>query len=75
MLSPFGSGRVGVAEEQEVRDVDVELGNEWRDEVVVLPHCVGAEAMDEEEIGLVGFRVFGDPEVDDGGAVVEGDGG
>lgn len=39
--------------------------------MVVLPHCVGTESMDEKEIGFVGFVGFGDPAVDEGGAFME----
>lgn len=51
-LGAFWPGRVGVAEEDEVGDVEVEAGGEWGDELVPLPHCVGADAMDEEEGGF-----------------------
>lgn len=61
-----GAGRVGVSEEEEVRDVDVEAAREGRKEVVPLPHCVGPEAVDEEEVGLGVLVGLGGPAVHDG---------
>lgn len=65
-LAAVGAGRVRVAEEEEVRDVDVEAAREWGQEVVPLPHCVGAEAVEEEEVGLGVFVDLGGPAVHDG---------
>lgn len=66
----MGLGGVGVAEEEEVGNVEVELGEEWGDEVVPLPHGIGAEAMDEKEGGFNWVQGFRNPGVDDG-AVAE----
>ncbi|GER49615.1 hypothetical protein STAS_26876 [Striga asiatica] len=74
-LGPLGPGRPGVAEEEEVRDVDVESGGEGRDDVVPLPHGVGADAVDEEGGGPVGAVGFGGPAVDDGAVAEVGGGG
>lgn len=74
-LGAFAPGRVGVPEEDEVGDVEVEAGSERGDELVPLPHCVGADAVDEEE-GRFGWGgVFGDPAVDDGALAEIGGGG
>lgn len=73
-LGPVGAARGGAAEEEEVRYVDVEAGNDVAEELGILPHCVGAEAVEEEEVGLVFVVAFGDPTVHDGGAVGEGGG-
>lgn len=61
---------MGVTEEEEVRDVDVEAACEGRNEVVPLPDCVGTHAVDEEEVGLGVLVGFGGPAVHDG-AVAE----
>lgn len=64
-LGAVGSGREGVAEEDKVRDVEVEAGGERGDELMPLPHCVGADPVDEEQRRL-GLGVgFGDPAVHD----------
>ncbi|POO03971.1 hypothetical protein TorRG33x02_002750, partial [Trema orientale] len=71
-LGSLGSGRVRFPEEDEVRDVDVEVRDQVADEVPPLPQCVGAEAVDEEEVGLgVIDRVLGDPAVHAGRPVME----
>lgn len=74
-LRTFRAGGVGVAEEDEVGDVEVEAGGERGDEVVPLPHCVGADAMDEEEGGFGWGVVFGSPAVHDGAIAQIGGGG
>lgn len=73
-LGAFGAGRVGVPEEDEVGDVDVEAAREGREDVVPLPHCVGPEAVEEEEVGLGVLGGLGGPPVHDG-AVAEVRGG
>ena len=63
-LGPIRPGWVGTAEEDKVGDVDVEFWGERSDEGVPLPHCVGAHAVDEEEIGPIGLVDLRDPAVD-----------
>lgn len=74
-LGPLGSSGVGVAEEEEIWDVDIEVWDQVRDEVAPLPQCVGPEAMDEEQIGSGFFTGLRDPTVDDGAVAEIGDGG
>lgn len=72
-LRPLAARGVRVAEEQEVGNVDVELGYQWRNEVSPLPHCVGANTVKETERWFGWFVSFGDPTVHDR-AVAEIDG-
>lgn len=65
-LGAVGAGGVRVPEEEEVRDVDVEAARELGEEVVPLPHCVGAEAVEEDEVGPGVFVGLGGPAVHDG---------
>lgn len=74
-LGAIGSGGVGIAEEDQIGNVDVEFGAERGDEFVPLPHCVGADAVDEEEGGFVGFVGFGVPEMDERAVAEIGGGG
>lgn len=74
-LGPLGSSGVGVPEEEEIWDVDVEVGDQVGDEVAPLPQCVGSEAVDEEQVGFGFFTGLGDPTVDDGAVAKIGDGG
>ncbi|KAK9930516.1 hypothetical protein M0R45_027553 [Rubus argutus] len=53
-LGPVGVGRGVLAEEEEVQDVDVEVWGDGVDDVSELPHCVDAEAVEEEEVGFGG---------------------
>lgn len=55
-----------VAEEDEVRHVDVEPGDKPVDEPVPLPHGVGSDPVEEEESGLGVDVSQRDPAVDDG---------
>ncbi|CAI0447831.1 unnamed protein product [Linum tenue] len=74
-LGPVGSGREGVAEEDEVGNVEVEVRDEVADDVPPLPESVGAEAVDEEEVGLCRVGRFGYPAVDYGAVLEVRDGG
>lgn len=44
-------------------------------DVAPLPQCVGAEAVDEEEVWFGFFEGFGDPTMHDGAILEVGDGG
>lgn len=68
-LAPLGAVGGRIAEEEQVRDVDVEARHHVAEQFAVLPHGVGAEAVDEDEVGLGLLVRFGDPAVH-GGAVV-----
>lgn len=65
---------MGLAEEEEIRHVEVVVGEEVAEEVAVLPHCIGTEAVDEEEGGFCGFVGFRNPAVDDGSTTKVGGG-
>lgn len=75
MFGSFGSGSIRGSKKQKIRDVNIELGNKWRNKIIILPHCVGTEPMDEKEIGFVWVMGFGDPTVYLGGTIMEVDGG
>ncbi|KAE7998056.1 hypothetical protein FH972_002634 [Carpinus fangiana] len=64
-LGPLGPDRVGVSVEDQVRHVDVEVWDQRGDEVGPLPHCVGSDAVDEDEVGFGGAVRLGDPAVHD----------
>lgn len=64
LFGSFGSGRVGVTEEDQVGNVDAEVAREWGDEWAPLPHCVGSDSVEENERRLgvgIGTLSFGDP--------------
>ena len=56
---------MGVPEEDEVGHVDVEAAHQPRNEVVPLPHCVGADAVDQEQGRLGSISGLRDPAVHD----------
>lgn len=66
---------MGVSEEDQVRNVEVEVGEERGDEGVPLPHGIGPEAVDEEEVWFGWSGGFRDPDVDDGAIAEVGGGG
>lgn len=70
-LGPVRPGGGRLAEEEEIGDVDVEVGGDVAEEVNELPHRVDSEAVDEEEVAL--GRVWGlrNPAVHGGTAVFE----
>lgn len=74
-LGAIGKGCVGFPKEDQIGDIDVEMGDEWADEFVPLPHCVCSHAMDQNQIGLSLFGGFGDPAVHDGAVAEIGGGG
>lgn len=63
-----------VAEEDEVRHVDVEPGDKFVDEPVPLPHGVSSDAVEKEQSGLGVDVGLWDPAVDDGAVAEIGDG-
>lgn len=62
-LGPEGGSGGGVAEEDEVRHVEIEVGREVLDLTAPLPNADGAEPVNEEEYGLMGGCGWA-PEVD-----------
>ena len=74
-LGPLRSGGVGIPKEEEIWNVEIEVGDQVGDEVAPLPHCVSPEAMDEEQIGFGFFAGLRDPTVDDGAVAEICDGG
>lgn len=63
-----------LTEEEKIGNVEIETTSEWGDEVVPLPHCVSAHAMEKEERRFGGFVGFGNPAVHDGGVAEIGGG-
>lgn len=69
-LAPLRAGRVGVAKEDEVGDVHVEVPGEVGCEVPPLPQRIGPHAMDEDQVRLRRLVGLGHPAVH-GGALAE----